>query len=224
MNCSIMLDVLQSKSQYRFLQKVFFGLCLIIISWLIFDTVALIFASAQRTDAFFVLGGSVEREIYVANLAKENPKTPVLISSGSEDPCIRLIFQEQAVSELQNVWLEKCANSTFGNFYYGIPIFKRLGVHKVKLITSGTQVLRAKLMAQILMGTHGIWVEMEIAPEYGIPANQESWLKTGIDVTRSLLWAPLSLVIYPQCPQVVKLIDVDINQPQYRGFKCEHHN
>ena len=203
------------------LQKLGCGLCLIFVIWLIFTTITLVFASSQPVDAFFVLGGSIRREIYVAQQAKQYPQTPILISHGSQDPCIWLIFQREA-ADLQNVWLEKCANSTFENFYYGIPILRRWGVHKVKLITSPTHLPRAKWMAQILLGAHGIWVEPDIVQESGIPGNHESWVKTVLDVTRSLLWAVLSQIIQPQCSNVTRLAEVDMQAWQHQGFKCEH--
>lgn len=206
--------------RWQFLQRLAFGLCFVLSIWLVFNTITIISASSKPTDAFFVLGGSISREIYVAELAQQYPQIPILISRGSQDPCIWLIFQRQA-APLQNVWLEKCAYSTFGNFYYSIPILRRWGVHKVKLITSQTHLPRAKWIAQILLGAHGIWVEPEIVQEQGIPGNRESWLKTGLDVTRSLLWAGLSQFIQPQCSEVIRLTEVDIQAWQYRGFKCE---
>ncbi len=211
----------QLRRKWQFLQRLTFGLCLVLILWLLFNTITLVSASSKQIDAFFVLGGSIRREIHVAELAKQYPQTPILISRGSPDPCIWLIFQRQALERMQNVWLEKCADSTFANFYYSIPILRRWKVHKVKLITSPTHLPRAKWMAQILFGVHGIWVETEIVQEQGVPGNQESWLKTGLDVTRSLLWAGLSQIIQPQCPDIIRLVDVNIAAWQRRSFKCE---
>jgi uncharacterized SAM-binding protein YcdF (DUF218 family) len=45
-------------------------------------------------------------------------------------------------------------------------------VKEVKLITSSTHSFRAKLMAQIILGAHEIWVETETVREIGIPGNQ----------------------------------------------------
>ena len=178
----------------------------------------------------FCLGGSIQREIYVGVQAAEHPETPIIISSGSQDPCIKLIFQKYLASMrspslqstiLKNVWLEKCAKSTFGNFYYSIPILKRWHVKKVKLITSSTHLPRAKWMAQILLGSHEIWVEPDIINEKGVPGNRESWLKTSLDVTRSLFWAVVSQFREPQCGEVIRLADVDMDEWVERGFKCE---
>ncbi|MEC4813826.1 MAG: YdcF family protein [Scytonema sp. PMC 1069.18] len=210
------------RKRWLLLQKLAAGIILVLASWLLFNTITLISASSKPVDAFFVLGGSIRREIYVAEIAKQHPRTPILISHGSTDPCIWLIFQQRAAERMQNVWLEKCANSTFGNFYYSIPILRHWGVRKVKLITSPTHLPRAKWMAQILFGARGIWVEPEIVQEQGVPGNRESWLKTGLDVTRSLLWAGLSPIIQPKCSSVIRLVDVDIAAWRRQGFKCEH--
>ncbi|MCV3216924.1 YdcF family protein [Plectonema radiosum NIES-515] len=202
------------------LQKLALGLCLILGFWLIFNTITLLNALSKPVDGFFVLGGSITREIYVAQEAKKSPETPILISRGSQDPCIWQIFQRE-VAPFQNVWLEHCADSTFENFYYGIPILRRLGVHKVMLITSPTHLPRAKWLGQILLGAHGIWVEPGIVEEKGIPGNRESWLKTGADVTRSLFWAGLSQFIQPKCSNVTRLTQVNMQDWQQRGWKCE---
>ncbi|MBD2504456.1 YdcF family protein [Anabaena azotica] len=209
------------RKKWQLLQKLVWVLCLVFSCWLVITTITLVSASSQPVDAFFILGGSIRREIYIAQTAKQYPQTPILISHGSQDPCIKLIFQRQ-FADLDNVWLEKCANSTFDNFYYGVPILQRWGVHKVKLITSPTHLPRAKLMAQILLGAHGIWVEVEVVKEKGVPGNRESWVKTGLDVTRSLLWAGLGQIIQPQCTDVIQLSKVDMSAWQRRGFKCEH--
>ncbi|MBD2386193.1 YdcF family protein [Cylindrospermum sp. FACHB-282] len=206
---------------WQSLQKLGWGLFLLLGIWLIFTTITLVSASSQPVDAFFVIGGSIQRETYVAQQAKQYPHTPILISRGSEDPCIWLIFQREA-AELQKVWLEKCANSTFENFYYGIPILDHWGVRKVKLITSPTHLPRAKWLAQILLGSHGIWVEPDIVQERGIPANREHSLKTVLDVTRSLFWAVLSQGIQPQCSDITRLVDVDMSAWEQKGFHCEH--
>ncbi|WP_374939404.1 YdcF family protein [Tolypothrix sp. FACHB-123] len=177
--------------------------------------------SSQPVDALFVLGGSIQREIYVAKEAKKYPDIPILISHGSPEPCVWLIFHEEN-TELQNTWLENCANSTWENFYYSIPILRRWGTHKVKLITSPTHLPRAQWMAQILLGANGIWVEPDIIQERGIPGNREFWLKTGLDMTRSLLWAGFSTIIQPRCTQVKRLTELDMQAWEHRGFKCEY--
>jgi uncharacterized SAM-binding protein YcdF (DUF218 family) len=206
--------------QRQLLKKSLGGLCLLLTFWLVVNAITITAASSKPTDAFFVLGGSIRREIYVAELSKKYPQIPIIISTGSVDPCILLIFQKQA-AKLENVWLEKCADSTFGNFYYGIPLLKKLGAHRVKIITSPTHTPRAEWIGKILFGAHGIWVDIDTVTEKGVPGNRENFFKTCFDIIRSLLWAIISQIIQPQCDKVTKLVDVDMAMWQEKGFKCE---
>jgi uncharacterized SAM-binding protein YcdF (DUF218 family) len=189
-------------------------------SWLVINTLRLQAVASEPVDVFFVLGGGIDREIYVAQLAKQHPEVRVLISQGSEDPCILLIFQREQ-APIRQVWLEKCADSTFDNFYFNIPILKQWGIRKIKLITSSSHLPRAQWMAQILLGAHGIWVETDIAPEQGTPGNRESFLKAGLDISRCLVWAVISQVFQPRCLKLVPLSAVDLEAWRNSGFRCE---
>ncbi|WP_216087100.1 YdcF family protein [Stanieria cyanosphaera] len=183
-------------------------------------TVKLSSNAAMPVDAFLVLGGSINREIYAAKLAKQYPKLPILISQGSEAPCLFKVFQKEQIN-LERVILEKCAESTFGNFFFSLPILTNWKVHKVKLITSKTHLPRAKWLANIILGSHGIWIDLDLAPEKGIPGNQEFALKTIIDVIRSLGWSYLSQLFHPTCDRVDQLSEVDLSFWQKKGFVCE---
>lgn len=207
----------------RFLLVGLSGLSLTLGIWLINNGMILQKASQMPVDAILVLGGSITREIYVAELAKQYPQIPILISKGSKDPCILLIF-ERTEAPMQNVFLEKCANSTFGNFYFSLPILTQWQVHKVKLITSPTHLPRAKWLGQIILGAHGIWVEPDIVKESGIPGNRESFFLTAFDLTRSLFWAVISQFYSPKCSESIGLSDVDLEAWQLQGFtvkQCE---
>ncbi len=203
--------------------KKHFGIAVVLFFsiWLLIISIKLFLHRQQPVDAFLVLGGSIRREIYAATLVKDYPQAKILISQGSLEPCIWLIFEREKAAK-ENVWLEHCANSTFTNFYYGLDILRNWKVHKVKLITSQTHLPRAQFMAQIILGSHGIWVETDIAPEKGIPGNQESSLKTTLDITRSFFWAIISQFVRPSCPDLTRLKDVEINTWEKKGFKCEH--
>ena len=203
------------------LRRTYWGIGVFLSSWLLINTIALYHAAHSPIDALFVLGGSIRREIYASHLLQQNPNLPVLISQGSSAPCVRLLFQRSAVP-IERVWLEQCANSTFDNFYYSLPILQQWRVHRIKLITSQTHLPRAQWLAQIILGAHGIWVETEVAPEQGVPGNRESLLKTGLDVARSLVWAGLSQFYSPRCPHLLSLPQVDLKVWRDRGFRCEH--
>jgi len=179
-------------------------------------------SSQLPTDAYVVLGGSIRREMHMAQLASTLPQPqPILVSAGSADPCIRLLF-EQTGAALEQVWLEHCAESTFGNFVYAVPLLEGWGARHVTLVTSGSHTRRAVTLARILFGARGIWIEPLIVDEIGIPGNQETALKTTLDIGRSLLWAVVAQVYKPTCHQVVSLASVDLEQRRQNGFKCEH--
>jgi uncharacterized SAM-binding protein YcdF (DUF218 family) len=197
------------------------GLGVMVVSLLLNLSLKLPLNTAKPVDAFLVLGGSIRREIYVAQLANQYPDLPILISQGSKDPCIWRIFQREN-ARFKQIWLEKCANSTFGNFFFGIPILSRWGVHKVKLITSPSHLPRAQWLGKILLGAHGIAMEVETVREKGVPGNQESAVKTALDVTRSLFWTLPSQIIQPPCFNLTELVNVDLQDWEREGFTCEH--
>lgn len=199
---------------------------IVIFSWTIVSlaiNLAIRLPANERrpVDAIFVLGGSIRREIYVANLANQYPDIPILISQGSKDPCILLLFQRENARQ-SNVWLEKCANSTFGNFFFSVPILQSWGARKVRVITSPTHLPRAEWLAKIHLQSRGIAVEMDITQEIGVPGNQESKRKTALDVARSLIWAVFGQVISPPCWSLTALEDVDLDTWREEGFECEH--
>ena len=212
----------QTKLWSRWLRYASLGLLLSVGLAMIITLGNLWRSSQQGPEAYLVLGGSIRREMYISELASRfaTPQ-PILVSAGSVDPCIRLLF-ERANASLDKVWLENCAKSTFENFVYSVPILERWGVHHVTLVTSGSHTQRAVTLARILFGAQGIWVTPLIVDEIGIPGNQESALKTTLDVGRSLLWACVARVYKPTCGRVVPLASVDLEQWRQKGFKCEH--
>ena len=175
----------------------------------------------QPTDAILVLGGSIRREMFVAQAVAQGTRLPILISHGSQPPCIRILF-DRAVAATNNVWLENCAESTFDNYRYSLPILQQWDTKHVQVVTSGTHLPRAQWLAKIILGSHGIWVDMTLVEEQGVPANTESSLKTTLDVMRSFTWAIISQLYHPQCDDLLSLESVDLTVWREQGFKCEH--
>lgn len=200
----------------------FCAAAILMMSLLFKFTIELPLNASKSADTIFVLGGSIQREILAAKLSKENSQFKILISQGSADPCILKIFTEEK-SNLNKVWLEKCADSTFDNFFFGVPILKKWNVRKVKLITSASHFPRAKWLGKIMLGARGIAIDFEIVTEKGIPGNQESCFKTGLDVTRSILWAIVSQAIEPNCKNIINLAEVDLESWRDKDFSCERH-
>lgn len=175
----------------------------------------------QPADGTLVLGGSIRREIVIADSVAQGNSLPVLISHGAQPPCTRLVF-ERVAAPIDQVWLESCAESTFDNYRYSLPILKQWQVQHVVVLTSPTHLPRAAWLARILLGSHGIWVEMQLVEEIGIPANVENPLKTVVDVGRSLGWAIVSQFYQSRCPAVFPLTSVDLTEWNEKGFSCEH--
>jgi uncharacterized SAM-binding protein YcdF (DUF218 family) len=213
---------LARKKQTRFLKKALIIVFGGILACLLFNLVVRLPINALKpVDGILVLGGSISREIHAAQLTKKYPDVPILISHGSDDPCILSVFEQEG-ARLDDVWLEKCAESTFDNFFFSTPILRRWGVHKVKLVSSGSHLKRAKWMGKILLGTQGIAVEVDSVKERGRPGNRESNLKTTLDVTRSTIWAFFSQVFQPSCHNVIELKNVDLKNWQKKKYWCEY--
>ncbi|MEM8604349.1 MAG: YdcF family protein, partial [Cyanobacteria bacterium P01_H01_bin.121] len=68
---------------------------------------------------------------------------------------------------------------------------------------------------------HGIWVQLQIVPEIGVPGNQESWFKTSLDYVRGAGWAILSQIYQPHCQAVTHLPEIDLAAWKAQGFRCE---
>ncbi len=211
-------SLLRRRSPWSTVLKVGLGLVAILTISL---GLRLTLAAQQPIDAVLVLGGSIRREIYAAQSVAQQPDIPVLISSGSPPPCIFLVFErEQALSD--RIWLETCAHNTFENFYYTTPILRRWQARHVQLLTSPSHLPRALWLARIHLGIHGIWVALDPVEETGRPGNTESWLKTDVDVLRSVAWAVVSLVWKPPCDRVRPLTQINLERALRQGFKCEH--
>ncbi|MGD1943217.1 MAG: YdcF family protein [Leptolyngbyaceae cyanobacterium] len=195
-------------------------LLLSVVLWISSLATQLYRHSQQPVDAILVLGGSIRREIVIAEAVAQRRDLPVLISNGAQPPCTRIVF-ERAAAPVDNVWLETCAESTFDNYRYSLPTLKKWRAQRVAVVTSPTHVPRAAWLAKILLGSHGIWVDLQLVEEIGIPGNTENPLKTLLDVERSLIWALISQVYQPTCSSVFPLASVNLTQWQEKGFTCE---
>lgn len=194
---------------------------LLIALWLAYHLIVLALHARQPSQALLVLGGSIRREVYATEWVRQHPGLPVLISGGSRPPCIKLIFADQQAS-MEPVWLENCANSTFDNFVFSAPILQRWGIQTVTLATSARHLPRAIWLGRLMLGAHDIWVNLKIVPEKGVPANQESSVKTALDSIRGLAWAIVSQIYSPSCDRLTHLPDVNLTEWEQKGFHCEH--
>lgn len=183
--------------------------------------VAMAQAARQPVDAVLVLGGSIRREMYAAQLATANPDLPIVISGGSDEPCIWLIFRRNQ-APMENLWIEPCARSTLDNYRFGTPVLKQLKAHHVKLVTSGSHQTRAVGLGRTILAGHGMWLSLDAVPEVGRPGNQESKLKTVLDLIRGVGWTVVSQVYEPPCSSLHRLSDIDLAGWDSQSYECEH--
>lgn len=194
-----------------------FGLAL----WLSLLGTRLYHHAQQPIDAVLGLGGSIRREIAIADSVAQGSPLPVLISQGSQPPCIRQLY-DRVAAPVDHTWLETCAQSTFDNYRYSVPTLRQWQAHHVQVVTSPSHLPRAAWLAYIMLGSHGLWPELRLVEETGIPGNVEYPLKTVADVGRSLVWAIVSQIFNPPCRDVFPLQSVDLEDWHAIGFTCEH--
>jgi uncharacterized SAM-binding protein YcdF (DUF218 family) len=207
------MKVFSSKRAIPFLLCLF--LVVVMASW---RAVQLFQAEALTSQGYLVLGGVAYREQFAADEKKLHPDRTVLISGGSPDPCIYLMFQKRNAS-MQGVWLEHCAKNTFENFVYALPILEKLKLRKITLVTDYPQVQRAWPVAIILFMSHGIAVELHELPENG--GDYKSELEIVGLATMACGWALISQVYQPTCEHLTHLPDTDMKMWLQRGFECE---
>lgn len=177
--------------------------------------VQLCLAATSPVDGVLVLGGTPNRERYAAQLTLQEPSRITLISGGSQDPCIWLIYNKAKASK-EHVWTERCSHNTLENFIFSTPILNKLNVHKVLLVADDPQSERALPMAQIILGSHGMAVELRKVPDSsGEPLKRPVWQ----DVALAMCWAVPSQFYQPTC-MPHKLNEIDMKYWYQQGFYC----
>lgn len=181
-------------------------------------------ARQQPVGALLVLGGSIRREMAAAEWARSHPGLPILISGGAPAACVAALY-ERAQATRAHTTIEACATSTFDNYAFSLPRLQSWQVRRVVVLTSPQHLPRAAWLGQILLGSRGLWVEVQTVSETGVPANRERPWVTALDVLRALGWAiasPLVIPWYsPTCGNVQPLGRVDWVAACQRGLRCE---
>jgi len=176
-------------------------------------------ASGKETQAYLVLGGNALREVFATELAKAHPDRIILISGGSPDPCLWLLFEKNG-APMTRIWTEHCSQNTFENFVYSLPLLERMGVRKVSLVTEYPQVERALPIAWILFASHGMAVEFENSPGPRQRDDKPYYEQIGLILMASG-WAVSSQVYQPICQHLTQLPDIDMKAWYKKGFDCQ---
>lgn len=152
-----------------------------LLLWLGYRQVAACYA---RPQVVLVLGGAEEREREAAQLARSHPEVKVWVSSGSPRWYVEEIFANAGVQR-SRLYLDYRAQDTVTNFTTLVDDLKTQGVKSVYLVTSEDHMLRARAIAEIVLGSRGILVKpVAVAGE----RPPEPWTKSVRDGMRALLW------------------------------------
>ncbi|HEY9878861.1 MAG TPA: YdcF family protein [Leptolyngbyaceae cyanobacterium] len=139
----------------------------------------------QKPQAILVLGGSVDREEYAAQVAQHNPNLEVWVSSGSNPEYAEWVFQEAQIPPSQ-VRLDYRAVDTVTNFTTVVDDLKAQGVTCVYLVTSDYHMRRASIIGQIVLGSRGITFKpLPVPSDHPEP---ETLLRSVRDGARAVLW------------------------------------
>lgn len=142
-------------------------------------------AQLQTPEAILVLGGSIDREQYAAQLAQQHPDLPVWVSSGSNPEYAEWLFQEAHIAP-ERVTLDYRAVDTVTNFTTVVDDLKARQISCVYLVTSDYHMRRASVIGEIVLGSRGISFRPLAVPS-SEPA-PEALTRSLRDGARAVLW------------------------------------
>ncbi len=135
-------------------------------------------------EALVVLGGHEEREKFAAELAKQYPKLPIWVSSGSPQHYVKKIFTARGISG-DRLHLDYQAKDTVTNFTTLVDELEAKGIDSVYLITSDNHMTRARIIGEIVFGSRGILLKPISVPSESPPEPIEKSVRDG---ARAILW------------------------------------
>jgi uncharacterized SAM-binding protein YcdF (DUF218 family) len=139
---------------------------------------------APLPQAILTLGGQPDREEFTAKFAQTHTSLPIWISSGSTPEEVHQIFRN-AGTRNANVHIDRRAIDTVTNFTTLVKDFQKEHIQHLYLITSCFHMPRAKAIATIVLGSHGIAFTPVCISSWG---NPESKLRIWRDIGRAFFW------------------------------------
>ena len=139
---------------------------------------------APEPQAILTLGGRPAREAFTADFARIHPDLKIWVSSGLRPNDARPLFRHQNVSD-DRVNLDYRALDTVTNFTTLVNDLEQQHIHHIYLITSDYHMARAKAIATIVLGSHGITFTAIAVPS---PQPPEDNLHIARDIARSFMW------------------------------------
>jgi len=135
-------------------------------------------------QAILTLGGRWQRETYTARFALAHPTLPIWISSGLQPDRVLPMFEGLGI-EGDRLTLDYRAVDTVTNFTTLVPDLKARHIRHLYLITSDFHMARARAIATIVLGSHGI--AFTPVPVISLESS-ESPFRIARDMIRSWFW------------------------------------
>lgn len=174
--------------QFFLLKRQFILLFLIGLSVILLSTIPLKIEIAKLREpspqAILTLGGTPEREEFTAKFAQTYPYLPIWISSGSSPEEIEEIFRNAGTTKA-NLHIDRRAVDTVTNFTTLVKDLQKERIQHLYLITSCFHMPRAKAIATVILGSHGIVFTPICIHSWG---NPESKVRIWRDVGRAFFW------------------------------------
>lgn len=139
-----------------------------------------------KPQAILILDGNSQRVRQAVNFAQQHPALPIWISgSCSQRPELQEVFSTAQVSSRVHYDLQ--ATDTVTHFTTLANEFTTQRIQHVYLVTSDYHMTRAKTVATMVFGSHGIAIAPVAQPSQRHPSD-ESWVKVIRDGLRALMW------------------------------------
>lgn len=138
----------------------------------------------DRPQAILVLGGSPDREVFVADFAQDHPDLPIWVSSGSNPEYAEAVFADAGIDP-QRIHLDYTAIDTVTNFTTLVDQFKAQGIDNLYLVTSDFHMRRARVIGTIVLGSRGIDFQPIAIPTDRPPESIDKAIRDG---ARAVLW------------------------------------
>ncbi|MHC5673995.1 YdcF family protein [Nostoc sp.] len=148
--------------------------------------IAVALHQAPIPQAILVLGGASERMEFAARFWRSHTNVDIWVSDYARNLDVnRRIFQQFDVPN-QRLHLDGRATDTVTNFTTLVEDFVRQKLQHIYLITSDYHMKRARAIAAIVLGSHGIAVTPVEVPSQG--DKSETLVRILRDCGRSILW------------------------------------
>nr|WP_202803642.1 YdcF family protein [Spirulina subsalsa] len=140
---------------------------------------------APQPQAILTLGGDFDREFFTAHFALSRPDLDIWISSGGlPQDLSQQYFHDLGIPE-SRLHYDQRAVDTVTNFTSLVHDLKQQDIQHLYLITSDFHMRRAKLIAALVLGSHGVIITPVSVPTRTPPESPVHILRDGL---RGVLW------------------------------------